>query len=522
MGVAIGVVACLSCGSSEPAAPSGPSAGSAGAGAGGTAGAPGLGGSAGATVDASAPAGTQCEIPAVPAIAGETRVVGTGAPASCSQAALQAALAAAGKLEFDCGDAETVISVTETLVIKDGTHLNGKGKVTLDGGDAIRILRTESTSTVVLEGVSFRRGRAVAGAPGDSADGSGGAIYRGWQGTLFVKDCRFTGNFATGEKGFAGGAIFAASAGNLTVTGSVFQQNRSAFGGAIHTILSDLTVVDSLFEGNEATAGDGGAVFTDGGIVPKGGTLGAHDGRISLCGTRFVQNVATASAGAGFLYAYRDEASGKADRLEVSRCEFRGNKVTTADPGLGGALRIDAVATVSQCLFADNDCAGQGGALWMGRGPATFENTTFFGNHAEKWGGAISYGDKPITLLNCTLARNTAGEGSDCLFGSAGAATARNSLFFDNGAQGDRRNCNQALLGERNMAFPATDNDVCGGAAEHVDPKLDAALADHGGFTHTLALQPGPALDQGTACPAVDQRGQPREPNQCDLGAYER
>jgi len=158
----------------------------------------------------------------------------------------------------------------------------------------------------------------------------------------------------------------------------------------------------------------------------------------------------------------------------------------------------------------------------MGRGPATFVNTTFHANHAEKWGGAISYGDQPITLLNCTLAHNTAGEGSDCLFGSEGAASARNSLFFQNGDEGNNRHCNRALTGDHNMAFPASDGDTCGAAVQHDDPKLDSALADHGGFSETLALQEGsPAIDQGAECPMVDQRDEPRNAQQCDLGAYE-
>lgn len=498
--------ATLACGTSDS-----------GGGAGGTAGSPW------SENDAAAPVGTKCEAPSSPVITGETQTMGTGDPASCNAEALQSALASAGTIEFNCGSGDVVIPISKTLVVKHDTRLVGHGKVTLDGGDAVRIMRTESTSTVVLEGLVFRRGRAVVGAAGESADGSGGAIYRGWQGTLFVKDCRFEGNSASGEKGFGGGAIFAASSGTMTISGSVFDQNRSMLGGAIHTILSNLTVVDSMFVGNEATAGDGGAIFTDGGIVPKDGTLGAHDGKISLCGTRFLQNVATASAGAAFLYTYRDEASGKADKLELHRCEFRGNRVTTADPGLGGAIRIDAVASVSQCLFAENQCAGQGGALWMGRGPASFENTTFSGNHADKWGGAISYGDNPIALLNCTLANNSATEGSDGLFGSDGAATARNSLFVQNGEEGNSRHCNRTLLGDRNMAFPASEKDSCGAAVQHVDPLLDSTLAGHGGFSHTHALQEGsPAVGQGTQCPVVDQRDEPRDAQQCDLGAFER
>jgi hypothetical protein len=125
--------------------------------------------------------------------------------------------------------------------------------------------------------------------------------------------------------------------------------------------------------------------------------------------------------------------------------------------------------------------------------------------------------------VNCSLAYNAATEGSDCLFGSEGAATARNTLFSDNGQEGDSRSCNHALLGERNMAFPATDQDRCGASAQHADPRLEAALADHGGFTQTLALtDDSPAIDQGAQCPVVDQRDEPRDTKQCDLGAYEK
>lgn len=524
---ALAVFACLApaCSASDASPASVPTdSGLEGAANGGSGGAIPDSAAGGAPGDAAPPVGTQCEVPPAPQLSNPAQnQVGTGAAGSCTLAALQAALPSGGTIDFNCGPDPVVIAVTETLVVKDGTHLVGHGKVTLDGGNTVRILQTESTSTVILEGLTFQKGRSVAMPSPENADGSGAAIYRGWQGILYVKDCRFLSNQASGEKGFGGGAIFAASSGKTTIVSSTFEQNTSKLGGAIHTILSDLSVVDCAFVSNEATDGDGGAVFTDGGIVPKDGALGAHDGLIGLCGSKFENNQATSSAGAGFLFTYRDEASGKADKLEIRRCEFRSNRVTTSVPGLGGAIRIDAVATISQSLFVDNQCAGQGGALWMGRGPATFENTTFFGNHADLWGGAISYGDKPITLLNCTLSHNTATEGIGCLFGEEGAATARNTLLVDNGEQGDNRHCSKPLLGERNMVFPATDKDVCGAAAEHADPLLEAALADHGGVTQTQAIKDGsPAIDKGTQCPSVDQRDKQRDPQKCDLGAFEK
>jgi len=513
--VAIALASVSGCGGDGDSGSAG--AGTGGAGTGGT-GISGTGGSGGSTQPPPDVEASGCDIPAPPDLGtAATITVGDGTAATCLQSSLQTALAQGGTIDFDCGDLPIVIDITETLLVKDGTHLDGGGLVTLDGGGAVRILRTENTSNVIVEGLTFQNGHARKVAGDDDADGSGGAIHRGWQSDLYVKDCVFQNNIADGDDGFTGGAIFAGSAGWVTLVGSTFTGNRAPSGGATHTVLSNLTVVDSVFHANEATAGDGGAIYTDGGYVPYQGENGVNDGKIAICGCRFTDNVATNSAAAGFLYAYGQ------DQLVINRSEFRNNHVTTSEPGLGGAIRIDAVAFVHNTLFAENDCAGQGGALWMGRGPAVFENVTFFANHAALWGGAISYSEEPITLDSCTLAYNVAGEGSDCLFGGEGATPeVHNSILYENGDGGESRHCRRPINASNTLAFPASDDDTCGTALLHEDPLLAEALADNGGFTMTLALgKDSPALGAGTDCPATDQRGEPRDATHCDLGAFE-
>jgi hypothetical protein len=459
-----------------------------------------------------------CDVPLPPEFAGTgSQVIGDGSAASCTIEALRVALESGGRVTFNCGSAPVTLAVDETLLVTDGTSIDGDGKVILDGEDRVRILRTDNHSTVLLQGLTFQNGHSRSDSGVDGADGSGGAIQRGWQSTLYVKDCNFNDNVAEGAEGFGGGAIATASSGYMTLVGCTFSANRSPLGGAIHSLLSDLFVVDSHFEDNEATAGDGGAIFTDGAFVPSKSEPGVFGGTISLCGTRFLNNTATASAGAGFLYAYG------IDQLAINRCEFRGNRVSTAEPGLGGALRIDAEAFVNNSLFVDNATAGQGGALWMGRGPAVFENVTFYGNHATLWGGAISYGDQSITLDNCTVARNIAGEGSDGLFGNDDVLLAHNTLLAENGVNpSPTRHCRVALQGDHNLAFPADENDACGAGLLHGDPLIASALADNGGSTETLLLGVGSAaLEAGVDCPASDQRGESRKSASCDLGAVE-
>jgi hypothetical protein len=62
------------------------------------------------------------------------------------------------------------------------------------------------------------------------------------------------------------------------------------------------------------------------------------------------------------------------------------------------------------------------------------------------------------------------------------------------------------------------------GSKQNAAPML-GALANNGGETDTLALQPGsPAIDAGTnvGCPATDQRGVSRpQGSACDIGAFE-
>ena len=488
------------------------------AGSSGSGGSEGTGGEAGAPVD---PSG--CDIPSPPELnTTESQTIGSGSSESCTEEIVRTVFESGGLIDFDCGDDPLTIPVTETLSVGADAHIDGGGRITFDGGGSVRILRTENSTAVILEGLSFVHGNAVAGI-GEEQDGSGGAIHRGWQANLYIKDCHFSDNTSDGAEGFGGGAIFAGSAGWVTLVASTFDGNASRLGGGIHTILSDLTVVDSVFANNAAEE-DGGAIFTDGGYVPYQGSNGAHDGVITLCGTKLLDNTAGTSAGAGFLYAYRDEASGKADRLIVNRTEFRGNEVSTTEPGLAGAIRIDAEAYVSNSLFVDNSTAGQGGAIWLGRGPATFENVTIYANHADLWGGAISYHTQDIRLTNCTVARNTAGEGSDALFGAEDIPpTVRNTIFYENGTSGSARHCRRPLQGENILVYPAEDDDRCEADLPSIDPLLASDLADNGGATETLALEDGsPALGQGTDCPTTDQRGEPRDTGTCDLGAFER
>jgi hypothetical protein len=73
-------------------------------------------------------------------------VVGTGSAASCTFSQLQAAATKGGVITFNCGSGPVTIPVTATLNLPTtkNTVIDGGNKITLDGGNAVQILRFDS------------------------------------------------------------------------------------------------------------------------------------------------------------------------------------------------------------------------------------------------------------------------------------------------------------------------------------------------------------------------------------------
>ena len=64
-----------------------------------------------------------------------------------------------------------------------------------------------------------------------------------------------------------GGALRVTGGSSATIINGTFEDNQADFGGAVFNAASTVTLRESVFTGNQATAGKGGAVFTDTGGV---------------------------------------------------------------------------------------------------------------------------------------------------------------------------------------------------------------------------------------------------------------
>jgi len=455
-----------------------------------------------------------CEEPAPWPVPASSQVVGDGTAASCTEAALRQAVTAGGHVTFDCGESPVTIAVTSQLDAADGTVVDGgDAEITLDGGGTNHILVAPDNSSLSVRNLRFVNGAATPGTM--EPEGTGGAVWGRWRSRVEVRGCYFEGN--TAARG--GGAVAVWTGSELIVVGSTFVGNRSWYGGALYSLLSPLTIVNSVFTGNVAVdengLGDGGAIGTDGASEsPDDG----EGGDIVVCGTRIEDNEGDGVGGGAYIWAYPP------DVVTIDRTTVQNNRVDD----LGGGMRIsNGEIIVTRSSFLGNTSGNHGGALYLDCAPScTVTNSTFFGNEASSYGGAISGGD-PLAVNNVTFANNYAGGHGGALFG--GQWTLQNSLFVDNESGnpwGQARNCSDTASGAHVLQWYSPDGD--GGADTCIpepliaDPALAPEPADNGGPTPTLILGAGSAaLGAGSDCEATDQRGQPRDPSACDLGAVE-
>lgn len=461
------------------------------------------------------------------------RIVGDGSAASCTEADLAAALAAGGVVTFACGDQPVTIAVTAPLVVTDDTVVDGADLVTLDGGDATRILELASsfdldTPSLTVQRMRFERGNSPAG--GDDTEVGGGAIYKRG-GALTVIDSTFVDNHApaTGQD-VAGGAIYGFGGGPVVIVGSSFSRNSASDGGAVGSLQTDLTIVNSTLADNAATGtggnpgngGAGGAVYLDG-----------TDQVTVLCGAALRDNRAGAIGGGLFRVSNTGDGTFAMDASSVS-----GNQVPAgAESSLAGGMYLQGLAiTITASTISANQ-ADYGGGVWLGQDTTVdITNVTIAGNRALAFhgGGLWLAGEPTGTLLNVTITGNQS-SGDDgqagAIFGPGDGLTIKNAII-DGQSVGNPFSpisCDQAHAdGGGNVQWPvqreeggSDDPDaLCAAGALVADPML-VGLSDNGGPTLTSApASQSPAIGLGTGCPETDQRGLPRgEP--CTSGAVE-
>lgn len=493
---------------------------------------------AGATTGGSEPGGagkpgtgsSRCASPPLPERPGSGTTVGTGTPASCTEAALEDALEGGGLVEFSCGASPVTIALTHEHSVGDGTWLDGGGLVTFDGQNATRMFHTQNAALTVFEGLRFIRGYSI-DHDWDTERGGGAAIYRGWMGKLYVLGCTFEDNDA--RDGVGGGAVATDSGGlNVIVDSTLVRNKTTGTGGGFYSVLSDLYIVNSTFSDNQADK-FGGGISVDGAIdAPDEAHPDRPGGPLNICGGRFERNTATNSGGGATVYGWRSDAD-HTDKVLIEDSFFADNDV----PGdsYGGGLYANSLVTIRNSTFARNHAGTSGGGVWV-NGDVTLENCTAFNNRTDNSGGGIAAQDGSLRLLHVTVAHNSTGT----LYGGAGgvvsAPPSMVKLYADNtiiawntvDPGGWVYNCLHAFEGAGNVQYtdPALGDPTslaqCVEDFIVADPLFATDLTYDGGPVPTLAIAASsPAATAGKDCAGTDARGQARPATACAAGAYQ-
>jgi hypothetical protein len=273
---------------------------------------------------------------------GPSHVVGHGTEASCTSAAVVAAVRAGGTIRFSCGPKPVTIRMSTTAKVMNTSPqvvLDGGGLVTLSGEGRHRILymdtcdpaqvwttshcQDQASPEMVIQNLAFTDGNSS----GQRFDGGGGGAIFARGGRLRIVNSVFAGNRCERDGAdIGGGAVRALSQYHglpVYVVDSRFNGNVCSNGGALSSIGVSWTVLNSRFLANRAIGiganpaqpstpggGSGGAIYNDGDRMT-----------LSIDGSSFVDN--HANEGGGAIFFVSDDRTGtmaiRASTLERNR-----------------------------------------------------------------------------------------------------------------------------------------------------------------------------------------------------------
>ena len=301
-----------------------------------------------------------------------------------------------GALYNNSKDAETVIRIINSEIKNSYSKASGGAIYSLNGN----LLFKNSTFS--------------------DNQGSVGGVLNLAGGSLTADSCIFENNTARSTGSEGGGAIIMSGGSTLDLKGNgSFKNNTSGYrAGAIHINASAgaVEITGYTFEGNEAAAQNGGAIYSAAAsgltvrntnfisnvsMTSGGAIYVAENSSLTAIDSNFVSNTGTSNGGA--IYSYMGT-------LDLNGCKFTSNTTT----GNGGAMDLEETkATVTKCDFVSNTAAKYGGAVDVYGSDVTFTQCSFVSNESTgSFGGAVMARKKSsatsiLTMNDCMLTNNT-------------------------------------------------------------------------------------------------------------------
>ena len=195
---------------------------------------------------------------------------------------------------------------------------------------------------------------------------------------------------------------------NISITDNLTQQAR---GGGIHSVDSDLTLIDCTVSGHQNLL-EGGGIYATGptGLVMTGGEISGNTASSKGCG----------------LF----QTGGSAD---LSRVAVTGNARTAgATFSNGGGFYLNGVAaTLDSLTVSGNDAHSGGGGMFDLCNAATLSNSLLNGNTAVFYGGGlVCQNNTLVTVSGNTIVANAGtSAGGGGVYISGGSHTLQNNII---------------------------------------------------------------------------------------------
>ena len=387
-----------------------------------------------------------------------------------------------------------------------------------------------------------------------NSETSGGGIY-GSNTTITISGSEIHDNVSE-----YGAGVYAANA-MIFITDSDIYSNSARVngGGILGSSHNAITLTDTILRSNNAS--DGAALYHNGGTVmiqasevlsntseDSGGGVAVVGTAITIEDSEFRNNKATASGGRGGALFGSNNAT-----IDLKNSTIISNSAVSNGGGIY-ATQSTVLATATDVI--SNTSSASGGGLYSFNGTAVITSSAIVSNTAWSYGTAI-FASGNMTLTNSTLSQNRSSTNYGTIYvpDDSGSAvwlryTTVTENWNDNGGAlyfGDRYYLEGTIVAQQNAGPDCSgsgttfDNgynidsdgscDVIQVTSATVADVLLADLANNGGDTWTHALQDGsPAADQiptgdigcGTTTDS-DQRGaaRPVTGSYCSIGAYE-
>ena len=477
-----------------------------------------------------------------PAHAGNA-VVGNGTPASCTEAALQAALGAAttggGTVTFDCGQSAATpvtILLSQRLALPNGVIIDGGDKeaIILSAGDDPSAGAANGIGTfAIAAGATADMRNLKLLAAGDSAIINHGGLTLDGVEVQGARAQQCAGIASDGQLTLLGASMVTTNAAETLGGGVCVLGGSARFEGA------DIRF-NSAAQGGGLYVAPGGVVESVNSYITSNTTTGAGAGiyvsptaRVTLYADALVSNVAAPAAAGGLGGGIYN--AGEATLLAVV--------ITQNEAHEGGGFYNTGALLIQRSDVDDNRAAatgGAGGGFYHG-GQLVYAASSLVNNRAEQ--GAGFYSNGTLTVTNATIASNS-GASSGNLVAGGSAAIRYSTLSSNSGGSLAATGGSVDVLGSivdgcasaggaiNSLGHNLDSGVTCGFAQAsdltNADPMLKPlAQTEPDRYTwYHLPAAGSPAIDGGDAscleANGEDQHGLARPAGAaCDIGAIE-